>query len=77
MKLKVLLFARAREIVRQSSIEIEVKEGCTVRDLVTELVRLYPDFDVLMKNMVLSVDLEYTPVDSDLVLTARSEVSIV
>lgn len=41
MKIKVKVFARLREILRNREVEVEVGEGATIRDLLLTLVKIY------------------------------------
>lgn len=74
MTLSVLMFARAREIVGKSSVKVDVPADCSVKTLVAAVLKLYPAIEALMKNMVLSLNLEYVAADSDQILKSTDEV---
>jgi molybdopterin converting factor small subunit len=76
MTLNVLMFARAREIVGKSSLKVEVASGCSVKTLVAHVLKLYPAIAALMKNMVLSLNLDYIAADSEQVLKPSDEVRV-
>ena len=66
MKVKVLLFAQARQIVGQESAEVTVESGCTVADLKQSLAAAYPDLESLLSRSSIALDQQYA-VDSDIV----------
>jgi molybdopterin converting factor small subunit len=61
MRLKVLAFARAREVFGFSEQEIDCNPEDTPRDI---LIRLSPSADV--QNMRVAVDLEYSDLNAPL-----------
>ena len=59
MKVKVLYFASCREIVGERQAEMELSEGATVSDLVTQVASEHPRFQELAKTAMVSVNQEY------------------
>ena len=62
MKVTVKFFARYREIVGESEIEVEIGDGASVSSLIAKLVDKYPDFPT-NPNMV-AVNAEYVEPDT-------------
>ncbi|KAJ8759533.1 hypothetical protein K2173_007151 [Erythroxylum novogranatense] len=60
VKIKVLFFARARDIVGLPSMPLEVSSGSTASDCLNKLVALFPGLEELRGCMVLAVNEEYT-----------------
>mmetsp|Transcript_45851 Transcript_45851/g.73756 ORF Transcript_45851/g.73756 Transcript_45851/m.73756 type:complete len:84 (-) Transcript_45851:116-367(-) len=77
MKVTVLFFALCREITEEEKIEIEIEEKETIKELVSKVVKKYPKMDDLMKNMVLSVNLEYKDPNSEEQLKANDEIAFI
>ena len=59
MKIKVALFASAREILGQNEIELELSEPATVADLKRKLVERFPEANDLVVRSAVSVDHEF------------------
>ncbi len=59
MRIRVVLFAAAREILGRNDLEIELPEGSTIADLRTGIADLAPEVATLLSNSLFSVDLEY------------------
>ncbi len=74
MKINILAFGIAKEIVGGQQLSLEVKEGTSVQALKAQLTETYPDFTKL-KSLKLAVNGEY--VADDLVIGARDEVVII
>ena len=75
MKISVALFAAAKEMVGTSSVDLNLSESATVRELRNELVKLYPELASLISNSVFSVDHEYANDQSKLL--DGSEVALI
>ena len=71
MKVTVKLFARYREIVGDSEVEIEIDNGATVVSLIAKLVEKYPDFPT--DPYMVAVNAEY--VEPDMILHEGDEVA--
>ena len=66
MKVKILLFAQARQIVGAGSATVEVDPDCTVAKLKEALAAAYPDLESLLSRSNIALDQQYA-VDSDIV----------
>ncbi len=61
MKIQVHLFARAKDLVRASTIELDLAEGATVGDLRRKLAEMYPALGSLLEHSALAVNNEFAP----------------
>ena len=77
MLLTVLFFAKAREYVEKTQDTFDVNDDCSVSALVKHVVAKYPELEALLPTMVLSVNLDYVPVDSNMVLKAKDEIAFI
>jgi molybdopterin converting factor small subunit len=59
MRVRVLLFAAARQAVGNDSIEIEVPQPATIGQLRAALIATLPDLALVLDRAVFSVDAEY------------------
>ena len=75
MKIKVKLFAVARQAVNQDSLEIKLTDGATITELKTELVNQFPQFESMREHLLVAVDAEYAKEDQ--VLLSGSEVALI
>jgi len=75
MKLKVELFATARDLAGASSVEVTVTESASVVDLKTELAKQFPELSEIVSRSAISVDLEYAA--NDKLLVEGSEVALI
>ena len=75
MKISIVLFAAAREMVGASSVDLNLSESATVCDLRNELVQRYPELANLITNSLFSVDHEYANDQSE--LFEGSEVALI
>ena len=66
MKVKVLLFAQARQIADAESVEVSVDAGSTVADLKTVLAEAQPGLAALLSRSSIAIDQKYA-VDADVV----------
>ena len=64
MKIKVLLFASCRDIVKSRDLELEVPEGSTAGNALDRLCETYPRLSDLRGRMALSVNEEYAAPES-------------
>lgn len=74
MKLKILTFGIARDIVEGKEIEIELREGANIADLKAFLFNLYPEFERLA-SFAIAVNEAYR--DDEYILSEGSEIVIV
>ncbi len=75
MKVKVVLFAAARELTGKREIELDLPTAATVDHLKRELTARFPSLADLVTRSVLSVDHEFA-VDSDR-LNENAEVALI
>lgn len=59
LKVKVLMFARARELAGTSELELLMPEGCTTAECVTELAAKFPPVETIQDCIVLALNLNY------------------
>ena len=74
MKLKLVAFGIARDILRGTELEIEIAEGSSVSDLKVSLVNSYPSFADLT-SLRFAVEEEYK--SDDYTLSDGDEVVII
>ena len=67
MRIKLKLFAAARQAVNQDLLEIELAAGATITDLKNELVKQFPQFESMREHLLVAVDAEYAREDQVLV----------
>lgn len=76
-EIKVLLFAKARELVKHDSVALAVKEGSTAKQILAELVRRLPQLKDLVQSSVLAINHEFVDKNSDQVVKAGDEVAFI
>ena len=74
MKIEVIAFGIAKEILNGKSVNLELVAASSVSDLKAKLLELYPDFNSLA-SLQLAVNAEY--VKDDHVLTENDEVVLI
>ena len=72
--MKVLFFARARELAGAGEANIDLPIRATVAQLRVELVRLYPSLETLLPRCAIAVDDDYA--EDAHVLVAESVVAL-
>jgi molybdopterin converting factor subunit 1 len=77
MKVTVLLFAAAREIVDASSVLVEVPDSATTNALLDALSRAYPSLQDILKTSVLAVNHKYVDRDEDMPISAQDEIAVI
>jgi len=65
MKVKVLLFAQAKQIVGDEWIEVELKDGAKVSELKSTLAILKPDLASLLSRSSIALDQNYATDDDE------------
>jgi len=75
MKIKVKLFAAARQAVNQELLEIKLADGATITDLKNELVKQFPQFESMREHLLIAVDAEYAKEDQ--VLVSGQEIALI
>jgi len=77
MKVKVMFFAKSREVAGCSECVVEMEDGAQTRDLLMKLYAQYPALETVMKSCVLAVNQEYIQLDQQLPLKETDEVAII
>lgn len=75
MKLRVKLFAVARELVGQPEVELELAANATVADVRREIVRQYPPLESILKHARWAVDAEFA--NDWVAVSSTSEVALI
>ena len=70
----MLFFATLRDRAGTKSVEIEISDGATVRDMKENIAREYPSLGPFLKTVITSVNHEYA--SEDAVLPADAEVGM-
>ncbi|XP_025077350.1 molybdopterin synthase sulfur carrier subunit-like [Pomacea canaliculata] len=75
---RLLFFAKSREIVGHKEIEFEVDISTTPRLFLNSLLREYPGLSAVAQNIVLSLNGEYLDTnDQELILRTGDELAII
>jgi molybdopterin converting factor subunit 1 len=75
MKIKVKLFAAARELAGSDTVEIEIPEHATVADLRLAVADEFPTLKKLLSHALWAVDAEYA--GDSTIINDRSEVALI
>ena len=59
MKVKVLYFASLKDRVKKDYDKINLKENSTIKDLKSELIKIYPDLEEILNNCMIAKNEEY------------------
>ncbi|HFC00070.1 MAG TPA: MoaD/ThiS family protein [Phaeodactylibacter sp.] len=74
MKINILAFGIAKDIINNSQLEIEMTDGETVGQLKTQLINQFPDFKRL-QSLSIAVNEEYQT--DDFLLHEKDEIVII
>jgi len=74
MKIDVLAFGIAKDIINGSTISLEIEEGMTVGNLKEALCKQYPDFERL-RSLAIAVNAEYQ--EDNFLLKEKDEIVII
>jgi molybdopterin converting factor subunit 1 len=74
MKVRVRLFARAKDLVGAESVSLELPEGARVNDLRRRLTVDHPTLATLLERSAIAVDNEFA--DNDVVLSPCAEIAL-
>ena len=75
MRVNILTYARARQIIGKPEIALDLPESATVADLRSALAKVYPAIAPLLANILVAVDQEFT-VDSHPIFES-SEIALI
>ncbi|KAK7116607.1 uncharacterized protein [Littorina saxatilis] len=78
VKVKLLFFAKSREIVGKKEADFEFASCTTSVSILEKLIEEYPELSVIAENVVLSLNEEYLELDNqELTLQAGDELAII
>ena len=77
VKITVLLFAAARELVGRSSVEISVPSIIRYQELIRQLESQLPRLKTLNRTFVLSLNEDYIDQEEEIVLTSADEIAVI
>eukprot|EP00884_Botryococcus_braunii_P015854 jgi/Botrbrau1/2952/Bobra.0026s0023.1 len=77
MQVRVLFFARGRELAGVSESDVEVGPGATVHQLWLKLLEDYPDLSEIAGCTVLALNQTYVNKDDPVVLKDGDEVALI
>ncbi len=75
MKIRVRCFAAVREIVGVSELVVDLPEGSTLIQLISQLRCQFPQLEALTGSLLFSVNREYASTDTG--LTTGDEVALI
>ncbi|KAF2286158.1 hypothetical protein GH714_011097 [Hevea brasiliensis] len=75
VKIKILFFARARDLTGLTEMPLELSSGSTTRDCLNKLVAKFPCLEEIRGCIVLALNEEYTTEDS--VVKEKDELAII
>ena len=71
MKVRLKLFAHARDIAGTDAVELELNDGATVADLRRELCDRYQAMEPISTSLLIAIDNDYAGDDTPLVHNAE------
>lgn len=74
MKIRVQLFSRLKDAAGKEHVDLVLKQGATVRDLLAELFAQFPQLKPWEQSILVGAGVEF--VDHDYVLKESEEVAI-
>ena len=74
-RFSVLLFARLKEVVGASAVEIDLAEGATIAELRRRLGEIHPNLGPLLPHCLFAVNDKY--VGESFVLSAEAEIACI
>lgn len=75
MIVRVKLFAVAKDLIGNESLEVELPEVATVSQLRTALESQFPQLSTIISHLMIAVDAEYA--NDQTVLTENSEIACI
>jgi len=77
VQVTVLFFAKARELLGQSSRPCQVPGNCTYSQLVDHLKSTFPQLEILGDAFVLSLNEDYIEEEGQLVINQGDELAVI
>ncbi|KAL8482155.1 hypothetical protein ACS0TY_027769 [Phlomoides rotata] len=75
IKIKVLFFARARDLTGSTEMSLQVSPGTTALDCLNTLISRFPGLEEIRNSMILALNEEYTLEST--VVKDRDELAII
>ncbi|KAL8590819.1 hypothetical protein ACOMHN_064157 [Nucella lapillus] len=78
VKVRLLFFAKSRELVGQKEAEVELLSRTTSQAVLEDLLTIYPGLRPISENVVLSLNEEYLEIgDQQVTLRAGDELAVI
>lgn len=75
VQIKVLFFARARDLTGMSELPLDVLSGCTTQDCLNKVISRFPSLEELVGSMVLALNEEYT--NESVIVNDKDELALI
>jgi molybdopterin converting factor subunit 1 len=77
MRIKVLFFAKSREVAGLSEQDLELRDGANTEDLLCQILASHPALESVMKTCVFALNQEYVRPQDKQPLKDGDEVAII
>ncbi|KAK0606321.1 hypothetical protein LWI29_036533 [Acer saccharum] len=75
VQIKVLFFARARDLTGLTELPLELSSGSTTQDCLNKLVARFPSLEEILGSMVLALNEEYT--NESVIIQDKDELALI
>ncbi|KAL5845714.1 hypothetical protein ACOSQ3_009238 [Xanthoceras sorbifolium] len=75
VQIKVVFFARARDLTGMTELPLEVSSGSTTQDCLKKLVARFPSLEEILGSMVLALNEEYT--NESIIIKDEDELALI